>query len=818
VFERNNRCGAASTLFVDAPAEESPPKRSDGYRIAALVLGTVLCTSLATPLQAQQVCTGDCDGNGVVAVNEIVAAVNIALGLAAPEMCAAVDVDTDGRVTVNEIVVAVGRALGSCAPPPTPVAASGEVGIQIFQSEDSTLYYVIGVNVASGSSGIGAQITSLAISDAETQAFTEPLRLPDTVLTAFAGSGGSLPPLARLRRTAIIGELSSNRIVLDGDARNGEFDPTGRGVLTLPGGATTVSATGGGEPLVAANRSGGAGVTAVPGAVETSLRRRIGATTVRVSAFVFPEPPAEIVTSSGATCDAGSDVPCDPAEPASAVCGGAPCGNPGGEIAGQNVTVDDAVGSRIGLDGGSSARTDGFFLHTDTEVIVFVVDSGAGAAPANGSAAGFLVLGACFGGVDDGKPCSRPADCRFGSLCLDGLAFRTVAGTVGGRGVLERPPVTELGSEFQVNTYTADAFTTLPQLCHDTAGNFVVVWDNHYLDGSGEGVFAQRYDSAGRRRGTEFQVNTRPSSYPAVCCQPSGGFVVAYVSPPRGFGGIFAQRFDSSGLRAGTEFQISANSIEEYEPRVACPEEDGFIAVWTAGDRIRGRLYDDRGQPVAAEFMIGTADEEIFESSPDVCSGGESFVVAWGRAGSEYGAMVGQRFTASGQRLGSEFRIDDPEQGGDSGFVTHDVACPATGGFVVVFSAGTEPSETSLFARVIDAGGDPRSEEILITSDLHEEPTFPNSGASVAVDEVGNFVVVWQGSYDEFGSYNEILAKAISSTGEFRGPEFQVNSYSAGDQSAPAISLDPRGGFLVVWQTTPMSSGGEAIVGRRLRQ
>jgi large repetitive protein len=49
-----------------------------------------------------------------------------------------------------------------------------------------------------------------------------------------------------------------------------------------------------------------------------------------------------------------------------------------------------------------------------------------------------------------------------------------------------------LGPEFQVNTYT-----TLEQwiasVAADGAGNFMVVWPSNGQDGSGQGVFGQRY-------------------------------------------------------------------------------------------------------------------------------------------------------------------------------------------------------------------------------------------------------------------------------------------------------------------------------------
>ncbi len=59
-------------------------------------------------------CTGDCGGDGEVTVDEIVRMVNIALGAAAVDQCAAGDANGDGEITIDEIVAAVNKALAGC--------------------------------------------------------------------------------------------------------------------------------------------------------------------------------------------------------------------------------------------------------------------------------------------------------------------------------------------------------------------------------------------------------------------------------------------------------------------------------------------------------------------------------------------------------------------------------------------------------------------------------------------------------------------------------------------------------------------------------
>lgn len=73
-------------------------------------VGDVEPTPTATPLP----CPGDCNGNGAVAVNELVAGVNIALGSATVDVCLACDTDGDDNVSVSELIAAVRRALDGC--------------------------------------------------------------------------------------------------------------------------------------------------------------------------------------------------------------------------------------------------------------------------------------------------------------------------------------------------------------------------------------------------------------------------------------------------------------------------------------------------------------------------------------------------------------------------------------------------------------------------------------------------------------------------------------------------------------------------------
>jgi hypothetical protein len=65
-------------------------------------------------LLAEAPCTGDCNGDGSVTVNEVVALVRTLLNEVPVSTCGSGDANADGQVTVNEIVLAVNSLLGGC--------------------------------------------------------------------------------------------------------------------------------------------------------------------------------------------------------------------------------------------------------------------------------------------------------------------------------------------------------------------------------------------------------------------------------------------------------------------------------------------------------------------------------------------------------------------------------------------------------------------------------------------------------------------------------------------------------------------------------
>jgi hypothetical protein len=197
-----------------------------------------------------------------------------------------------------------------------------------------------------------------------------------------------------------------------------------------------------------------------------------------------------------------------------------------------------------------------------------------------------------------------------------------------------------IGSEFRVNTHTT-GYQGRPAVAMDAGGGVIVVWTSNNQDGDSDGVFGQRYDAAGQAVGTEFQVNTYTSVdqlTPAVAVDPGGRFVVVWGSTHQdGSGlGIYGQRYDATGQTVGAEFRVNTyTTAYQFDPAVAMAAAGSFVVAWVSngqdgdGYGIFGQRYDQDGQPLGSEFRVNTyttSDEAAVAVTMDAVG---NFVVVW---------------------------------------------------------------------------------------------------------------------------------------------------------------------------------------------
>jgi len=399
------------------------------------------------------------------------------------------------------------------------------------------------------------------------------------------------------------------------------------------------------------------------------------------------------------------------------------------------------------------------------------------------------------------------------------LAAAVLAAALPGLAVAQLIPQ---GSEFQLNRYI-DGSQFGPSIAVESAGDSVVVWSSAGQDGSGYGVFGRRFNSVGAFLGAEFQINNFTNSdqvLPSVAMDGSGSFVVAWTSigQDRSGGGVFARRFGSTGTPKGREFRVNTFTMNyQTNPSVAVDGSGNFVVVWSSDGQdgsfygVFARRFDRAGARLGGEFQVNTHTTYPQDHPVVAMDGSGNFVVAWqslGQDGAGYGVFA-QRFDSAGVPVGGEFQVNThtSDQQYDPS-----IAVGSSGNFVVAWtSRAQEAFDLGVFAQLFDSAGAPVGGEFQVNTYTTGDQHHP----SVALLASGDFVVTWDClGQDRINSIG-IFAQRFDSVGGRVGGEFQVNTYTTNDQFGPSIAVDGSGKFVVAWTSDGQDYSGEGVFGQR---
>lgn len=201
-----------------------------------------------------------------------------------------------------------------------------------------------------------------------------------------------------------------------------------------------------------------------------------------------------------------------------------------------------------------------------------------------------------------------------------------------------------IGSEFRVNEYIGGSQAD-PDVAMAQDGSFIITWWSDNQDGSGRGGYARRYNSAGIPFGSEFQVNSYTSDdqmSPRVAIATDGSFIITWASWGQdGSGaGIFAQRFDANGNCINGEFQVNAyNANDQWLPDVGIAVDGSFVITWTSyqdgsDTDIYAKAFDSSGIPVGDEVKVNTTTARS-QYWPRIAINSDNTVITW-YDGSQY--------------------------------------------------------------------------------------------------------------------------------------------------------------------------------------
>lgn len=401
------------------------------------------------------------------------------------------------------------------------------------------------------------------------------------------------------------------------------------------------------------------------------------------------------------------------------------------------------------------------------------------------------------------------------------------------------------GAEFQVNT-TTSSFQKRPTVAAGPGGMFAIVWTSSESAGgdtSATSIQSRWIPSGGASPGDETQVNLYTPGLqftPNVAFDGAGRAIITWASirsPTTGYDiNIRARRFAADGSPVGEPFQVSTDlGLTEMSPISAGDASGNFIVVWYdcicpgGGDllprdrheldgKIRARRYDSKATPLGDPFQLNAyTTGEQGHGAVAMTPEGDFIVAWWSRPyfGDDSSIQV-RRFASNGAPKGVEFQLNT--------YATDSQRLPVaardtTGNFVVVWeSFSYDPlnvNRADIRARRLDADGFPLGDEFLVNTITTGAQQYP----AVAADGEGGFLVVWQsfGSSGSDTSGFSIQGRRYGPDGLPLGGEFQVNTYTTGNQTAPGVAVDDAGNFLVVWECDASDGDAEGIRARLFR-
>jgi hypothetical protein len=246
----------------------------------------------------------------------------------------------------------------------------------------------------------------------------------------------------------------------------------------------------------------------------------------------------------------------------------------------------------------------------------------------------------------------------------------------------------------------------------------------------------------------------------------------------------------------------------QFVPDVAIDANDNFVVVWQTqgqdGDLagVFGRRFDAAGTPLGPEFQVNAYTTSA-QSYPRVAMrpSGE-FAVVWQSFGQDgsFGGIFGQLFDASANAVGAEFQVNGASVNAQR---SPSVAMDESGRFVVVWQGYTTGGLWDIWARQFDADGNPLAADFVInayTTGLQTEP-------SISADGAGNFVIAWASNHSVDstpvpcgGGGVRSYARRFDAAATPQGPDFAVSSSTTQEQRSPRVSLTDAGHFMVVWE------------------
>jgi hypothetical protein len=223
-------------------------------------------------------------------------------------------------------------------------------------------------------------------------------------------------------------------------------------------------------------------------------------------------------------------------------------------------------------------------------------------------------------------------------------------------------------------------------------------------------------------------------------------------------------------------------------------------------------------QPIDAQFEVNTFTTAGQRNAEVAVGPGGGFVIVWdsddstGDPGST--SVAARLYDADGAPQGAQFQANTYTtsfQGAPQ------VAFAPNGDFVVAWSSlgssDTDTAGASVQAQRYDATGAPIGTEFQVNTYTTGDQTIGD--VAFAPDGTSIIAFTSDGSTGTDTSINSVQARRYAAAGTPIGAEFQLNGFTTNFQSFPRLAVDTDGSFVAAWSSSNFDNNSSAAVARR---
>lgn len=144
--------------------------------------------------------------------------------------------------------------------------------------------------------------------------------------------------------------------------------------------------------------------------------------------------------------------------------------------------------------------------------------------------------------------------------------------------------------------------------------------------------------------------------------------------------------------------------------------------------------------------------------------------------------------------------------------INPDVAMDDQGNFFVVWSSKHEAKETyDIFLRRFNSQLEPLGKEVRVNDHTKNNQKDPK----IACNGKGDLIVAWESWYQERDDGYEVYGKRYDQEGQALSREFRINTNTIDYQLDPSVTIDSQGNFTAVWLSYSDQAEGYQAFGQR---